>query len=88
MEAREVPVTDLCVASNVPDSTVLRWIGRLVARGMVRRRGDSEDRRRVLVALTEPGLLAMAGYFNDRRGLPGISAASARASEASMARSS
>lgn len=90
MEGREVPVTDLCVASNVADSTVLRWIGRLVAHGMVCRRGDPGDRRRVLVALTEAGFLAMAGYFDDRRGLPGVSVApaSARAPEALIARSS
>lgn len=85
VESREIPVTDLCVASNVPDSTVLRWIGRLVARGMARRRGDPGDRRRVLVSLTEPGFRRMAGYFNER---PGASVTSlAPPPEASIARS-
>jgi DNA-binding transcriptional ArsR family regulator len=48
---RAVPVSCLCVASTVPQSTALRWIDTLANAGFVDRRLDSKDGRRILVSL-------------------------------------
>jgi DNA-binding MarR family transcriptional regulator len=74
-EGREMPITSLCVASHVPGTTMLRWIGQLVARGMVRRERDRTDKRRVLVSLTEKALAGMNRYFDAGGGMPGFSGA-------------
>lgn len=58
-----VSVSSLCIASNVPATTALRWINALEAEGLVVRTSDNSDKRRHFVSLTEPGLRAMDGYF-------------------------
>lgn len=45
-------VASLCVGSNLPQSTGLRWILALERTGMVIRNVDPLDRRRMLVSLT------------------------------------
>lgn len=52
---RPVSVSSLCIASAVPATTALRWIDTLVQEGLVVRRPDPRDKRRVLVALTDEG---------------------------------
>jgi len=47
-----VPVSYLCAASAVPQSTALRWIETLANAGFVDRRPDSKDGRRIPVILT------------------------------------
>jgi len=66
LEEREVAVTNLCVSSNVPDTTVLRWIRTLSQEGIVTRRKDKVDKRRVLVELTRPAAVAMARYVDEQ----------------------
>jgi DNA-binding MarR family transcriptional regulator len=48
---QSVPVSYLCAASAVPQSTALRWIDTLANAGFVDRRPDPKDRRRVPVSL-------------------------------------
>lgn len=55
--------TDLCMASQVPKSTALRWIATLTEVGLVARRFDPLDRRRVYVELTSSGRQALHSYF-------------------------
>lgn len=62
-EGRRVSVTSLCIASGVPSTTALRWIGILLERGLVVRIRDDQDKRRTIVALTDAGASAMAGFF-------------------------
>lgn len=56
---RAVPVSYLCVASGVPQSTALRWVDTLARVGMVTRRPDPRDARRNLVELTDEAIRLM-----------------------------
>jgi DNA-binding transcriptional ArsR family regulator len=50
-----VCVSSLCIASGVPPTTALRWIAMLDEAGVVVRRPDPDDGRRILVALSDLG---------------------------------
>jgi Winged helix DNA-binding domain len=62
-EFRQISVTSLCIASRVPPTTALRWIGVMTDQGLVRRVEDSQDRRRSFIALTDKAMNAVARYF-------------------------
>ncbi len=62
-EHTRVSVTSLCIASGVPPTTALRWIGQMVEAGLFERVEDDLDRRRAFIALTEKAADAMARYF-------------------------
>ena len=63
-EGRRVSVTSLCIASGVPPTTALRWIGQMVDQGLLQREEDRIDRRRAFIALSDTGVEAMARYFD------------------------
>ena len=54
-EGKPVDVSSACVAAAVPQTTALRYIGRLEAAGLVRRAPVASDRRRSMLHLTEAG---------------------------------
>ncbi len=58
-----VSVTSLCIASGVPPTTALRWIGQMVEAGLFVRVEDESDRRRAFIALSDHAADAMARYF-------------------------
>lgn len=60
-----VSVTSLCIASQVPATTALRWIRQCEVVGLVCRIDDPLDQRRSFIELTEKGLKAMTAYFRD-----------------------
>ncbi|AKH42341.1 hypothetical protein FHS61_000111 [Altererythrobacter atlanticus] len=62
-EHARVSVTSLCIASGVPPTTALRWIGQMTSAGLLKRVEDPADRRRAFIALTDQAAEAMAGYF-------------------------
>jgi len=62
-EHKRVSVTSLCIASGVPPTTALRWIGQLTAAGLLERVEDSSDRRRAFIALSDATADAVARYF-------------------------
>ena len=62
-EHKRVSVTSLCIASGVPPTTALRWIGQMVESGLLERTGDEADRRRAFIALSDRTADAMARYF-------------------------
>jgi len=62
-EQKQVSVTSLCIASGVPPTTALRWIGQLTAAGLLERVEDEADRRRAFLALSDTAAEAMARYF-------------------------
>lgn len=62
-EHLRVSVTSLCIASGVPPTTALRWIGVLTERGLVQRVEDESDRRRAFIALTDKAAEDMARFF-------------------------
>jgi hypothetical protein len=63
VEHTRVSVTSLCIASGVPPTTALRWIGQLTEAGLFERVEDDTDRRRVFITLTDRAAEAMARYF-------------------------
>lgn len=62
-EHRRVSVTSLCIASAVPPTTALRWIGQMVEQGLFVRVGDQTDRRRAFIELSDRCADIMARYF-------------------------
>jgi len=64
-EHARVSVTSLCIASGVPPTTALRWIGQMTDGGLFERIEDDTDRRRAFIALTDRAADAMARYFAD-----------------------
>ena len=69
-EHRRVSVTSLSIASGVPPTTALRWIGLLVDAGLFERIEDETDRRRAFIVLTDQGADAIARYFRALHGDP------------------
>lgn len=62
-EHTRVSVTSLCIASGVPPTTALRWIGQMTEAGLLTRVEDETDRRRAFITLTDKAADAMARYF-------------------------
>lgn len=62
-EHTRVSVTSLCIASGVPPTTALRWIGQMVETGLLDRVEDESDRRRAFIQLSDKAAEAMARYF-------------------------
>ncbi len=62
-EHSRVSVTSLCIASGVPPTTALRWIGQMTEGGLLERVEDETDRRRAFITLTDKAADTMARYF-------------------------
>jgi Winged helix DNA-binding domain len=67
-EHTRVSVTSLCIASGVPPTTALRWIGQMTDAGLLMRVEDETDRRRAFITLTDKAADAMARYFAELAG--------------------
>ncbi len=63
---RDIPVGSACVAGGVPPTTGLRWVNALVSDGLVERFEDLEDRRRILVRITQRGKSIVDQILADR----------------------
>jgi DNA-binding MarR family transcriptional regulator len=64
-EGKRTAVTSLCMASGVPASTALRWIGSLQDAGLVVREDAEHDRRIAYLKLSAQGFAAMRRYLID-----------------------
>ena len=64
-EGKRTAVTSLCMASGVPASTALRWIGTLQDAGLVVREDAEHDRRIAYLKLSAQGFAAMRHYLID-----------------------
>jgi len=62
-EHARVSVTSLCIASGVPPTTALRWIGQMTEAGLFERVEDDTDRRRAFIRLSDKAADGMARYF-------------------------
>ena len=60
---RRMTVSWLCNGSAVPATTALRWIKLLEKRGMLERRPDPLDGRRVVIAMTPATSEKVEAYF-------------------------
>jgi hypothetical protein len=67
-----ISISSLCVASNVPTTTALRWLKVMQDRGLVERRSDPLDARRHFIDLTPTGVEAMTGYFSSLGNSPTV----------------
>ena len=62
-DKRRMSVREVAQATNVPQTTALRWIALLEERDFARRRPNPLDLRTVQVELTEKGRSSMESYF-------------------------
>jgi hypothetical protein len=62
-EGRHVSVSSLCIAAAVPPTTALRWISAMTESGMLLRRQDPADARRVFIELSAETSAKMDDYF-------------------------
>lgn len=62
-----VSVTDACIGAAVPPTTALRWIQTLEDHGMIERRRDESDNRRVHLCLTIEAYEKMVHFFAENR---------------------
>jgi DNA-binding MarR family transcriptional regulator len=60
---RRLSISSLCIGAAVPPTTALRWIKSLEQRGLLVRRDDLHDRRRVFAHLSDAGLKRMDELF-------------------------
>jgi len=60
---RPISVSGLCAASEIPHTTALRWIGRLVDSQLIDRHPDLHDARRTWLKLTFKGRAQLEAYF-------------------------
>jgi DNA-binding MarR family transcriptional regulator len=60
-----VSVSSLCLAAEVPATTALRWIKSMEKQGLIIRRADPHDGRRVFIELSPDTSLALNRYFSE-----------------------
>jgi hypothetical protein len=63
LEGKQVSVSSLCIAADVPTTTALRWIKGMTDAGMLARRSDPEDGRRSFIDLSDEAAEAMDRYI-------------------------
>ena len=63
LECQRTSVTSLCHAASVPATTALRWIKTLMDEGILVRRTDPLDGRRIFVELTDLASESMQQYL-------------------------
>lgn len=63
LEHTQVSVSSLCIAAAVPSTTALRWLRTLTMSGLVARRSDPHDKRRIFIELGDDATAGMNGYF-------------------------
>lgn len=62
-EGQSVSVSSLCIAAAVPPTTALRWITAMTESGMLVRRQDPDDARRVFIGLSGETNAKLDDYF-------------------------
>lgn len=65
LKQQSTTVTRLCNSSGVPTTTALRWIEHLENEGLVFRKKDPLDGRRIFLELTETGADSVSRYFDE-----------------------
>lgn len=65
LESISVSVSSLCIAASVPATTALRWISGMTESGMLVRRHDPKDARRVFIELSDEAAGQMIAYFTE-----------------------
>lgn len=65
LERRRVAVSSLCIAAAVPATTALRWIKSMTERGLLVRRDDPHDGRRVFIEMAPTTSAGLRRYFQE-----------------------
>ena len=65
LAGKEVAVSSLCIAAGVPQTTGLRRIDDLIRAGLLVRREDPKDRRRVFVELADTAVERLNRYMDE-----------------------
>lgn len=65
-EGRQISVSNSCIAANVPSTTALRYLGKLMDKGLLRIRKSESDRRVSFVSLTDTGIFVMEQYLKSQ----------------------
>jgi DNA-binding MarR family transcriptional regulator/CheY-like chemotaxis protein len=60
-----VPVSSLCIAAAVPATTALRWIKSMTESGLLVRRDDPHDGRRVFIEMAPTTSAGLRRYFQE-----------------------
>ncbi|MFZ4690268.1 MAG: winged helix DNA-binding protein [Polymorphobacter sp.] len=63
LEGRQLPVSSLCIAADVPTTTALRWVRSLTEAGIFERSVDPADARRSHVRLSDTAATAMLAWL-------------------------
>jgi hypothetical protein len=63
MEGKNVSVSSLCIAAAVPPTTALRWVTGMTENGMLVRRLDPTDARRVFIELSQDVADRLTTFF-------------------------
>ena len=63
LEGKQVSVSSLCIAADVPTTTALRWIKGMTDAGLLVRRSDPGDGRRSFIDLSDDAAGAMDRYI-------------------------
>ena len=71
-ERQKVSVPSLCIAAAVPATTALRWLKMMTSSGIVVRKSDVTDGRRVFIDLSDESASAMHAYFNQFAVMPAV----------------
>ena len=64
-DGRKVSVSSACIASGGAPTTALRWLTQLERAGLIVRRADERDQRRVLVTLTPEARQAILSWLSE-----------------------
>jgi hypothetical protein len=72
VENRPMQVSGLGISAGIPTATAHRWLDRLTSRGLVARRADDADRRRIFVEPTELAIRQVMAYVADLSGCSGF----------------
>lgn len=63
LEGQNVSVSSLCIAAAVPPTTALRWITAMTESGMLVRRNDPNDARRIFIDMSDETSAKLDDYF-------------------------
>lgn len=63
IEKKPVSVSSLCIAAAVPPTTALRWIRMMTDQGLLERRADPADARRMFVELSDAAFKNVSAWF-------------------------
>ena len=72
MEGKSVSVSSLCIAAAVPPTTGLRWITTMTEHGVLVRRQDPNDARRVFIELSKDSENRLRAFFSDAEAKGGL----------------